>query len=261
MVNMVPRTLLETAPPGDAAGPGVPRLLLDEWMDRVPGLVAGVTTGGSGGDFDLGLFAGGATREVLPRWEELLAATGVPSAVHARQVHEAGVLLHRDAAPGLRIAEAADGHLTREPDLLLTVSVADCVPVFLMEERSGVLGLVHAGWRGVAAGILERAITRIRDGWGVEPSTLRLHLGPSICGTCYEVGPEVFAAVGRPAPDRPTPIDLPAVLLDRARAAGIDPGRSTRSGHCTRCGSAGLFSHRAGRPERQVAFLGLRTIA
>ena len=243
----------------DASGridAGLPHLALSGWMDRVPGLVAGITTGGADGDFDLGLRGAGATSEVLPRWERLRAATGAHATVHAPQLHGAAVRHTRDAAGGLALLDACDGHVTRTPGVLLTVSVADCVPVFLIDRVRGALALIHAGWRGAAAGILEVGAESLKDAFGTAPADLDLHLGPSICGECYEVGPEVFEALGEPAPPTNTPIDLPALLLRRAADLGIDPAASSRSTHCTKCGSVPLFSHRAGHAQRQVAFLG-----
>lgn len=86
-----------------------------------------------------------------------------------------------------------------------------------------------------------------------------MHLGPAICGSCYEVGPEVFGALGLPTPDGPTPLDLRAALAERAAAEGVPSTSITVSGHCTRCTDSGLFSHRGGDAGRQVGYLGLRS--
>ena len=97
------------------------------------------------------------------------------------------------------------------------------------------------------------------------PHTVRLgrahlhaHLGPAICGACYEVGPEVCDALGLPKQSGPTPVDVRALLVSRARSLGMQECRITVSEHCTLCGTAGLFSHRGGRSERQAALLGIR---
>jgi copper oxidase (laccase) domain-containing protein len=92
-----------------------------------------------------------------------------------------------------------------------------------------------------------------RERWG----RLRMHLGPAICGACYEVGPEVFEAVGLAAPLGPTPIDLRGVLAGRALRLGVSPALLTISEHCTRCTNSGLFSHRGGDRGRQVGYLGI----
>ena len=118
--------------------------------------------------------------------------------------------------------------------------------------------MVHAGWRGAAAGVLEVAVGAMVDGYGADPEAMLVHLGPAICGRCYEVGPEVFEALGQPVPESTTPIDLRAVLADRARRLGVRVERVSTSWHCTRCTESHLFSHRGGDRERQVGFLGIR---
>ncbi len=246
---------------GEFAGPAL-RLDGDGWAagGEIPRgasrLVAAVTTPGPRRDHDFALFGSAPTREVLPRWMALAAQPGVAGVVHARQVHEAAVLLHRDPGPGLHLVGEADGHLTRTPGLLLTVSIADCVPVFLVDLRTGGLGLLHSGWRSSAAGILERGIERLVSAFGTAPEELVVHFGPSISGERYEVGPEVFEALGEEVPDGPTPIDLREVLARRAIAAGVPASHISVSTHCTLAGDADLFSHRGGDAGRQIAVLG-----
>jgi hypothetical protein len=88
---------------------------------------------------------------------------------------------------------------------------------------------------------------------GIRAAELRIHLGPAICGDCYEVGPEVHAALGLSEPAEPCPVDLRAVILQRALELGLSQDRLSSSEHCTRCGGSPFFSHRAGDPERHGA--------
>jgi YfiH family protein len=237
----------------------VPALVHESWAAELPWLVQGTAIRGPEGDeFDLGLFSGGSSAgQVHSNWARLLDTTGMRSAVHARQVHGADVLRHAVRQAGFGLVADCDGHVTTEPGVLLAVTVADCVPVFMVEPRARAVCLVHAGWRGTAAGVFERGLERLTERGGV--ADVRVHLGPAICGACYEVGPEVFEALGEPAPIRPTPIDLRAVLAKRALAAGVEPSRVTVSAHCTRCTGSELFSHRGGDRGRQVGYLGIRT--
>jgi YfiH family protein len=152
----------------------------------------------------------------------------------------------------------ADGHLTASEGVLLAVTVADCVPVFLVDPVTRVAGLLHAGWRGTTVGILERGIALLREEFGGLPGDLHLHLGPAICGECYEVGVEVHHALGFPDPGEPTPVDLRASLASRAVELGVAEARVTQSGWCTLCEGSPFFSHRRGDLARQVGFLGIR---
>ena len=236
-----------------------PVLLHPRWPGELPWLVQGVSARGPDGEpFDLGLFGSGPVGAALERWGALRRTTGFPRAVHARQVHGARVLAHGDGPPGLLVSEGYDGHWTDAPGVLLTVSVADCVPVFLVDPERRAVAALHAGWRGVAAGMLEAGVRALASGAGSRPQDLWAHLGPAICGDCYEVGPEVHEALGLARPAGPTPIDLRGELVRRAHALGIPPDAITISEHCTRCTGSPLFSHRGGDPQRQMGFIGIR---
>jgi copper oxidase (laccase) domain-containing protein len=240
---------------------GFPAVRHPEWDEWFPWLVQGTTVRtdpGSAAPFDLRLFGpdGGASA-ARPRWERLLAWSGLRTVVHARQIHGAIVLEHAGGPPGLSIAPDADGHVVRGPGVLVTASVADCVPVSIVDAERRAAALLHAGWRGTAAGILEAGLDALVRDEGRD--RLYLHFGPSVCGRCYEVGPEVFEALGYAGPAGPTPIDLRAALAERAAKAGVSFDRMSTSAHCTRCGAGAFFSHRGGDSGRQVGFLGLRS--
>jgi polyphenol oxidase len=250
-----------------AAGP-VPLWVQPEWGVRFPWLVQGTTGAGDARAFDLGLFGGARVAEVVDRWRLVRQQLDMPASLHARQVHGADLQVYEmPMPPGLFIGEGVDGHLTRRPGLLLAVSVADCVPVFLVDAGLRAVAAVHAGWRGVAEMILERTIERMRGSFGSEIGELWVHLGPSICGACYEVGPEVHRAVwpDSASPAGPQPIDLRRALAARALAQGVPAEQVSVSTLCTRCGGAAgagtadaFFSHRGGATERQVGLIGIR---
>ena len=269
--------LSATFPPGvrrvrDALVPGIPALVHPEWAAELSWLVQGTTTRGTDAvPFDLGIFSEGSPRDaVRANWERLLATTGMRRACHARQVHGADVRRHdsrggengawktpaAESRSGLALADECDGHVTSEPGVLLAVSAADCVPIFVADPAERTVAVLHAGWRGVAAGMLERGLDAVAPAG--RRRQLRLHMGPAICGSCYEVGPEVFDAVGLGRPERPRPLDLRQVLVDRAIAHGASPEHVTVSEHCTRCTGSGLFSHRGGDRGRHVGYLGIR---
>lgn len=241
------------------AGGEAPLLLHPRWTGELPWLVQGVSSRGDDDDpFDLGLFGTGPVGRALERWGALRRATGFPRAVHARQVHGARLLAHGEGPPGLLVSEGYDGHWTDAPGVLLTVSVADCVPIFLVDPERRAVAALHAGWRGVAAGMLEAGVRALAAGVGSRPGDLWAHFGPAICGACYEVGPEVHEALGLDVPAAPTPVDLRAELARRARKLAIPVEGTTLSEHCTRCTASGLFSHRGGDAARQMGFIGIR---
>jgi polyphenol oxidase len=231
-----------------------------EWAERFPWLIQGTTGRGEDTEpFDLGVYGSVPTGKLMDRWARLLDATGQRTVIHSRQVHENRVAEWFDPLPpGVLHVSGYDAHVTDRPGVLLSVSIADCVPVFLVAEGSRAVGMVHAGWRGVAASIVERSIESLTARTGESEGSLWLHCGPSICGTCYEVGPEVHAGVrpGEAPPGEAEPIDLRQAIAERATAAGLSLDRITSSSHCTLCGPSDFFSHRGGSKGRQMGVLG-----
>ena len=191
--------------------------------------------------------------EVMGRWRRLqgeLAPLG-PRLVSAFQVHGARVLEHGGDWAGWLRAGEADGHFAAAGGTGLAVSVADCVPVFITHP-SGAAALLHSGWRGTAARIIQHGIARFTD-HGLAARDLSVHAGPSICGGCYEVSAEVYGELTGEGATGPRTVDLRALIALHARAAGVrDVSTSER---CTRCDNDRFFSHRAGDPGRQIAVL------
>lgn len=235
---------------------GLPWFEIPGWRSEF-GVVAGVTgRGDPGRPFDLGLAGGGAIGEVLERWRTVARTfAGIRGVVVARQVHGTRVLWHDDATD-LTIREGADGHATRAPGILLAVSLADCIPVYLLDPVERAVAVLHSGWRGTAAGMLAAGVAALRNGAGSRPENLVAHVGVGICGGCYEVGPDVASACGRPS-DGPTRLDLRSVIAEQAEAEGI--GRISVSSGCSAHHRDRFMSHRAsgGKDGRMVALLGI----
>jgi polyphenol oxidase len=191
--------------------------------------------------------------DVMARWYGLVDYVGrwAPRFATARQVHGAVVHRHDGGWAGWLRAPEGDGHFAASPGTAMAVTVADCVPVFLAHP-AGAAAMIHAGWRGTAAGILGQGIACFREA-GLEPEDLALHLGPSICGTCYEVGPDVYQELTGRSVDRPTCADLRALLASQAAALGVR--RISTSPWCTRCHNDRFFSHRCGDRGRQLGVI------
>jgi YfiH family protein len=204
---------------------------------------------------DYGLSRGDAGSR-LEAYASLGARLGFGAIAVGRQVHGTDVqTLDPGTISGLLLAGAVDGVATARAGLLLTATAADCVPVYLYDPVSGTLGLLHAGWRGTAGGILGQGI-RALSTLGAARESLHLHLGPAICGPCYEVDTPVLRALGRRG-DR-AHIDLRAVLFDQARGEGIAVRHLSVSTRCTRCSDGLLHSHRGNGSSagRMAAYLG-----
>ena len=184
---------------------------------------------------NLGILTEDDPQRVRINRERLLAAVGrLPDGLlMGRQVHGSSVQAREEADGEVR---PGDGQLTRSPDLTPLVLVADCVPVVL--SGGGAVAVLHCGWRGVAAGILERA--------GEMMDVTSAALGPGIGPCCYEVGDEVLEALPEGATG-PRRLDLALAIRARLERLGIPPERIAETGLCTSCDSELFFSHRRDR--------------
>ncbi|MFO7549425.1 MAG: polyphenol oxidase family protein [Acidimicrobiia bacterium] len=160
------------------------------------------------------------------------------------QVHGAGVVLASAAGD----QGPADAVFTQTPGLPLAVFTADCLGVVVEAERG--VGVAHAGWRGLAAGVIGELVRAMHDA-GIEP--LRAAVGPSIGACCYEVGPEVVAAF--PGHIGHTTWGSPSVDLWGVAAAQLEPIPVWMAGRCTRH-EPGCFSHRADGTGHRMAAIG-----
>ena len=193
-----------------------------------------------------------SVRDVMGRWDALratAASRGVRRLATAWQVHGAHVLVHDPGWEGWLRGTQADGHMAVARGTAMAVTIADCVPVFIAHP-SGAAAILHSGWRGTAARIVEHGIAALAHR-GLPPAELRMHLGPAICGACYEVSADVFRQLTGERVSAPTTVDLRALIAAHARAAGVR--HVTISPSCTRHHNATFFSHRAGDKGRLVA--------
>lgn len=191
--------------------------------------------------------------EVMGRWTAIqhdLADTARRLA-SIRQVHGTRVLVHTGGWEGWLRGDEADGHIAAEKGIALAVGIADCVPVFIAHP-SGIVALLHSGWRGTAARIATEAIGALAR-YGLPPDELAIHLGPAICGRCYEVSAEVREQLTGQPVTRPGHVDLRSLIAEHATEVGVQ--KITVSSWCTRCDNDRFFSHRAGDAGRQIAVI------
>lgn len=208
--------------------------------------------------FDLGRSGASPVPEVMERWRRFRDGfPRFPGMVMARQVHGHRVLWHR-GGDGWTLHNQADGHATAARGLLLLVTVADCVPIYLVAPTRRAVALLHAGWRGTAGGVIAEGLKTLHQEAGILPAELVMHLGVAISGACYQVGEEVIRGVGETSEgDGPWHVDLRDVLARQGRLLGVR--EISQSAHCTASSRREFFSHRAsgGSDGRMVAFLGI----
>lgn len=147
-----------------------------------------------------------------------------------------------------KYAAGADGLVTNQPELFLTVAVADCLPIYLWCEDPLAIALLHAGWRGSAAGIVAQGVRVMRDNFGCDPRAISALMGPAICGSCYQVGPEVAqlfeASELAHNENGESFVDLRRANRRQLEEAGVESGNILADELCTRCHPDLLFSYR-----------------
>ena len=215
----------------------------------------GLTAAVTGRELDFGRHTETPAREVAGAWGALhaWAADRFDLVVGGSQVH--GARLFRadevrvpepDGRKGPATVRVAgyDGFLASRSGVLLSVGVADCVPAFLAAPERTVVALLHAGWRGVAAGIVPRAVEVMAQEYGVAVEEIRAWWGPAIGPCCYPVGSEVVEALAATAAGaRPEAwlfanggevrVDLRAALTLQAAALGVPSAAIASSPLCT----------------------------
>lgn len=227
------------------AGPGA--LLMVEGLS---GIVAGFSTrlgGSSLQPFEtLNVRTDVEDAAALGNQQRILDAMGLGDRtwVKSQQVHGADVVtVEGPCEPG-----GADALLTSAEDVAVAVHVADCMPILLADPAGGRVSVVHAGWRGLVAGVIQNAVAALNG--GVEVHAV---VGPSIGPCCFQVGPEVAEAAVQALGEgvvRGDRVDLWTGALVALRRAGVT--RVHLSTLCTRCEPHRFYSHRAGDQGRQA---------
>ncbi|ORC49340.1 hypothetical protein B2G74_15070 [Burkholderia sp. A27] len=146
------------------------------------------------GGLNLGLKSGDDPAAVAANRERLLRLVGVSEAAWLQQIHGADIVRAEDAlaqAHASGTPTRADASVTDRAGTVCVVMVADCMPVLLCDEAGRAVGAAHAGWRGLAAGIVEQTARRVAELAGVQAGALHAYLGPAIGPDAFEVGPDV----------------------------------------------------------------------
>ena len=205
---------------------------------------------------NLGLHVGDEPAHVYENRRRVAASigVGVDRLVIVRQVHSSTVAIAEESTPETE----ADVVTTTGTDLAIAVLVADCVPVVLCDEESTRVSVAHAGWRGLASGVLAQAIADFAD-----PARVHAYVGPCISFDSYQVGPEVAEhftdvpeALASDVGDR-SRLDLHAVCVAHLVALGLSPDHLSIASQFTDRGTV-FFSDRSERPCGRFAVVARR---
>ena len=247
-----------------------------ETLDGVDGLLHAVLTrigGVSIGPYatlNLGHTVGDDLAAVQENHRRALEPLGLDPAqvVSPWQVHGARVEVVGPGQLGT-IRPETDALMTTTPGVPLMMRFGDCASVLVFDPVRRVAGMVHAGWRGVAAGVIEASIRAMTERLGCNPSDIWAGIGPTIGPCCYEVGADVADEIAAACPvaaqvirwvDGRVHADLPAAVEAQLRAVGVE--QVEQADLCTSCRVDEFFSHRAeyGRTGRFGIVMGLEHV-
>ncbi len=213
--------------------------------------------------FNLGGLCGDAPEAVRENRRRLVELAGLPAPPHwLKQVH--GVDVRRfDASPAPdAVAMEADASVASTPGVVLAVQTADCLPVLFASRRGDEVAAAHAGWRGLADGVLEATVAAMRTG----PADLMAWLGPAAGPKAYEIGEDVRQAFVAHDPEaascfaltRPGHFLIDLYALARRRLAAVGVTAVFGGGLCTISDAARFYSYRRdGRTGRMASLVWL----
>ena len=184
--------------------------------------------------------------------------TGPPSfpfIASLKQIHSTRVaVFDGKVKAGVMPQGEGDALVTNQPQFLLVVRTADCVPVLLVDHKTGVIGAIHAGWRGAVGGIVPKTIQTCVEQFGSNVAHMHMAMGPSIGPCCYEIDAQVIEPLKTCYPDwlgvlletteGKGMLDLKKLIWHQILASGIPEHQVERIEECTRCRDDLFFSYR-----------------
>ncbi len=215
-------------------------------------------------DGNLSTFRGEDRHLARQKAEIFLRKNGIAPqrVVKCRLSHEMQIrhVAQQDAGKGvwsnLAPIPETDGLITSEKELFLYLITADCLPILLYDPIQKVVGIAHAGWRGTVNGIAEKMVQKMISNFNSDPQHINLLIGPSICGSCYEVGEEVatafqknypsyFDQILKPITNHKFLCDLQSAITLQIVESGIPLIQIVKTEICTKEETDRYFSARA----------------
>ncbi len=184
--------------------------------------------------------------------EQFLAGEHIQEAIVCRPIHGTNIRTVTPADAG-KIFLDCDGFIATTPGVAIGATVADCVPVWFWDETQQVVGIVHAGWRGVTAGIIPLMAQKLQQEFGCQLKNISAAIGPCIQQCHFAVRHDVLEQFSNypqfvAARAGETFLDLPGIVREQLRQTGISPTNLTISDECTTCLPEKYFSYRRDKP-------------
>lgn len=187
----------------------------------------------------------------------------ITKTVCAYLTHGTNVALLNEKNEG-QIIPDTDGLITNTKGVILTVTLADCIPVFFCDNQKNIIGLAHAGWKGVVHNISKAIVEKMRSEFGTQASDVSVYIGPHIQQCHFEVKEDLASLFDKEflikTPEKMT-INLLGALKKQLLALGIKSENISSNKECTYCESSKYFSYRRDKPkevESMVAYISIK---
>jgi YfiH family protein len=185
------------------------------------------------------------------------------SIISLQQVHgdECVIITSKDK---LKREYRGDAVLTDRKDVFISIQVADCVPILLLNKKRKVIGLIHAGWKGTLLGVAKRTLEMAKEHLGCQPRDFTVCFGPSIRSCCYRVSDDLAILFDHKnvstSVKGDASLDLMGINRKQLLECGVKDNRMFAAGGCTCCQKKLFYSYRREKENagRMVGFLGLK---
>ena len=205
--------------------------------------------------------------KITENFRRFQAAIGAPGRIPAKthQVH--GAAVHHVTLANVAQPPEADAIIAAEASIVVAIRIADCVPILIGSRDGKVVAGIHAGWRGVVAGVVPATLARLEKEMGIRPRDLVGAIGPCIGVEHFEVGPEVALAFEKSGlancvvkgASKPH-IDLTLAVFEQLVQGGLSPDAVDVGPLCTYANAVDFYSHRRdkGVSGRLIAMIGVK---
>jgi YfiH family protein len=178
------------------------------------------------------------------------------------QSHQDGILLLKKPVDALPSFLEYDAMITDDPDMILGIKTADCIPLLIVDRKKRVIAAIHAGRQGTSLQIIKKVLRKMEAEFSCLPQELLVALGPSIGPCCYEIDEKVFRpeweSFSVSKENGRWMVDLSKINIAQMKEEGIKENQISRIDLCTSCHGDLFFSYRKeGQTGRQLSFIGI----
>lgn len=184
------------------------------------------------------------------------------SVVSTNLIYETNIVVVDEKDRG-QIILNTDGLITDKQNIFLTVTVGDCAPIYFFDEKKKIIGLAHAGWRGVVKNISKALIEKMFSEFGSNPADTSVYIGPHLQKCHFEIKEDIVTLFENEfilKENGIMKVDLLSMLNQQLLSLGVRPENISSSGECTYCNTEKYFSYRRDKLDKvqsMIAYIGM----